>query len=218
MSEFYGSHHRALQDRFETRPLADRLKSLTVHDWISDEERLFIESRDMFFLATVDERGMPSVSYKGGDPGFVRVVDTKTLAFPSYDGNGMFFSSGNICATGNVGLLFVDFEHPHRVRAHGRASVSANDPLMGETPGAELIVRVAVRELFVNCPRYLHRYRKVEASRFVPRGAGLVPTADWKRIDILQDVLSQSDRGRAAEAGLISVDEYEEIRKRGTSS
>ena len=66
----------------------------------------------MFFLATADEHGMPQCSYKGGDPGFVRVVDEHTLAFPSYDGNGMYLSLGNLLVNPQVGILFIDFAQP----------------------------------------------------------------------------------------------------------
>ncbi len=213
MDNLYGRHQRDLQDQFETRALADRLVEVTVHGHISGEEQAFIESRDMFFLSTVDERGMPSVSYKGGDPGFVRVVDRGTLAFPLYDGNGMFFSAGNISANGKVGLLFIDFERPNRIRVHGEASVRSDDRLLEELPGAELIVRVAVTELFANCPRYVHRYDKVEASRFVPRAGSPAPLPDWKRIDMMQDVLSEGDRARAEAAGLITLRQYAELQE-----
>lgn len=214
MTKIYADSHRALQDRFQTRALADRVASITVHDGVTDEERAFIESRDMLFLSTIDSRGFPSVSYKGGDPGFVRVVDEKTLAFPSYNGNGMFYSTGNISANGKVGLLFLDFENPHRLRVHGQASVNIEDPLAVEIPGAELVVRVAIEELFVNCPRYVHRYRKVEESRFVPRGASVPPMPDWKRIDSVQDVLPTDEQRRAAAEGLMSVEEYNEAHQR----
>jgi predicted pyridoxine 5'-phosphate oxidase superfamily flavin-nucleotide-binding protein len=214
VTKIYTDSHRVLQDCFQTRALADRVASITVHDWVTDEERAFIESRDMLFLATIDPRGFPSVSYKGGDPGFVRVVDEKTLAFPSYNGNGMFYSTGNISANGRVGLLFIDFENPHRLRVHGRASASVEDPLTAEIPGAELMVRVVVEELFVNCPRYVHRYRKMEESRFVPRGVSVPPMPDWKRIDAVQDVLPAAEQRRAAAEGLITTEEYNEIHRR----
>ena len=209
MSSLYGAHHRALQDRFETRGLADRLEATTVHDFLTDEERGFVESRDMVFLSTVDERGYPSVSYKGGDPGFVRVLDERTLALPIYNGNGMFVSTGNISASGKVGLLFVDFETgAHRLRVHGSASVDADDPLVGEIAGAELVVRVGVEEVFPNCPRYVHRYRKLHASRYVPQADTPPPLPAWKRIDGFHDVLAPGDRERAAAEGLLTIEEY----------
>lgn len=209
MSDFFNDHHRALQDQFETRNLADRVAAITVHAEITEQDRLFIESRDMFFLATVDEQGQPSCSYKGGEPGFIKVIDTKTIAFPSYDGNGMFLSLGNIQATAKVGLLFLDFEKPNRLRLHGTASFQQDDPLMQDYPGADLIVRVAVSEVFINCPRYIHRYQKIAASQYVPSETGDAPYAQWKRIDALQEVLPAKDQGKTEQAGgTISADEY----------
>lgn len=209
MSNMYGAHHRALQDRFESRKLADLVDQVAVHAEIGDEDRAFIESRDMFYLATVDARGFPSCSYKGGDPGFIRVVDSRTIAFPSYDGNGMFYSMGNIAGQAKVGMLFIDFETPHRLRLHGTATVSGEDPLLMEYAEADLIVRVQVEEIFINCPRYVHRYRKDTASKYVPRAACETPLVSWKRIDLVQDALTPRDKGKAAKAGgLITIDEY----------
>src|SRR6185503_8044835 len=71
MSRLYGSVHRALQDRFDTRRLADSVEARLVLTEIPPEHKAFIESRDMFFLSTIDHQGRPTVSYKGGDPGFV---------------------------------------------------------------------------------------------------------------------------------------------------
>ena len=209
MSDFFGPEQRALQQRFETQALADAVVSVTVHDEVQDTDRAFIESRDMFFLSTVNEQGQPTCSYKGGEPGFVRVLDANTVAFPSYDGNGMFMSMGNIRATAKVGLLFIDFELPNRLRLHGTASVVDADPLLAQYPGAELIVRVAVSQLFINCPRYVHRYQKVSSSRYVPKASCETPFAVWKRIDVLQDALPARDQVRSGPAGgLITFEEY----------
>ena len=210
MSDFYTPQQRVLQDQFRSRALADRVASLTVHDFISDEEQAFIESRDMFFLSTIDERGMPTVSYKGGDPGFVAVPDRKTLEFPIFDGNGMFLSTGNVATNGKVGLLFMDFEQPHRIRVHGSAGV-----VTGED---ELSVRVTVEEVFVNCPRYIHRYQKIGASKHVPRNGEPKALADWKRIDAFQDVLDDGERQQVQSAGVLTIQEYEELRKLKESS
>jgi predicted pyridoxine 5'-phosphate oxidase superfamily flavin-nucleotide-binding protein len=209
MSNMFGAQHRALQDRFESRKLADLVDQVAVHAEIDDEARAFIESRDMFYLATVDARGFPSCSYKGGDPGFIRVVDNRTIAFPSYDGNGMFYSMGNIAGQAKVGMLFIDFETPHRLRVHGTATVSGEDPLLMDYVEADLIVRVQVEEIFINCPRYVHRYRKDTASKYVPRAACETPLVSWKRIDLVEDALTPRDQGKAAKAGgLITIDEY----------
>lgn len=209
MNDFYTPEQRELQDQFETRALADTHLQTIVHPEIQDAERGFIESRDMFFLATTGEHGQPSCSYKGGAPGLVKVVNARTVAFPNYDGNGMYLSLGNVRANAKVGMLFIDFETPHRLRLHGNASVDRDDPLIDLWPEAELVVRVAVSQLWINCPRYVHRYRKLASSRYVPQAACRTPLAEWKRIDLLQPVLPPRDQGRAEqEGGTITLDEY----------
>jgi uncharacterized protein len=213
---FYSDEQRALQERFQTGKMADLLEQVIVHSEVQDAERAFIETRDMFFLASVDAAGQPTCSYKGGDPGFVKVVDPGTIAFPSYDGNGMFLSLGNIRATTRVGLLFIDFEIPHRLRLQGTASATDADPLLATYPGADLVVRVAVSRIFVNCSRYVHKYERVKASRYVPRTHCETPFAEWKRIDLVQEALPPRDAGKTAKAGgTITVDEYESRRAAG---
>jgi uncharacterized protein len=176
----YQPAQRALQEQFDTRRLADRLESGTTEE-IGPAHAAFIEGRELFFLATVDADGWPQCSHKGGAPGFVRVLDEHNLAFPLYDGNGMFLSAGNIDATAKVGLLFVDLERGTRLRLNGEATVAADDPLMDEYPGAKLVVRVRARQVFANCRRYVHRYQLVEPSPFVPSPDGKAPVPDWKR-------------------------------------
>ena len=193
----YHPGSRRLQDRFDTRRLADRLDERFVQrDAIDADDRAFIERMDMFFLATADAEGRPQCSYKGGDPGFVRVLGEHAVAFPNYDGNGMYLSMGNAMATGQVGMLFIDFERRNRMRVNGTASVDENDELMAAYPLAQFIVRVAVREVFPNCPRYIHRYQLVERSKFVPKKTGRPPVPDWKRSDWACDVLPENDPAR----------------------
>lgn len=211
MSDFYGDEHRVLQDQFETRKMADRLEEMIIKDFLDESDQGFVASRDMFFLATVDHLGRPTVSYKGGDPGFITIVDPRTIAFPSYDGNGMFFSMGNIAGNPDIGILFIDLEVPNRLRLQGRASVTADDPLLANYAEAELIVRVAIQQVWVNCPRYIHRYKKLATSQNVPRAECRAPLAEWKRLDAVQDVLPPKDVPRVDEAGgLITMDEYAE--------
>jgi uncharacterized protein len=187
---------RALQQRYDTSRIADRIREKFLTAGIKPEDQAFIERADMFFLATVDPRGRPNCSYKGGDPGFVKVVDERTIAFPNYDGNGMYLSMGNITSTGEVGLLFIDFTKGHRLRLNGTASVEFEDPLLAEYPEAQFVVRVTAREVFPNCPRYIHRYEKSERSRFVPRVGQTTPVPDWKRDDWAQDYLPAGDPAR----------------------
>src|SRR3954454_3220032 len=151
-------HHgsRELQDRFDTRRLADRLDEKFVsRGFIDADDKAFIEARDMFFLATADAEGRPQSSYKGGAPGFVHVLDEHTLTFPNYDGNGMFLSTGNVLVNPHIGLLFIDFERGHRMRLEGTASIDLDDPLLGDYPEAQFVVRVRTRSVYPNCPRYI---------------------------------------------------------------
>jgi predicted pyridoxine 5'-phosphate oxidase superfamily flavin-nucleotide-binding protein len=195
MSEFFHDGARELQDRFDTRRLADVVAEI-VHDEIDGNDKAFIERMDMFFMATVDEEGHANCSYKGGDPGFVRVLDRKTLAFPNYDGNGMYLSMGNVVRTRQVGLLFIDFENQWRMRLNGEATIDPNDPLMAEYPEAQFIVRVTAREVFANCPRYIHKMKLVERSKFVPRVQCETPVPSWKKGEWVEDALPVADPAR----------------------
>jgi uncharacterized protein len=192
----YHEGHRLLQDQFDTRRLADRIDERLVDDAIGSEDKTFIENLDMFFLATSDERGHPNCSYKGGEPGFVRVLDEHTVAFPSYDGNGMFLSAGNVLINPDVGMLFIDFEKGRRLRLNGVASIDEHDELMERYPEAQFVVRVRAREVFPNCPRYIHEYRLVERSQFVPKASCPTPVPDWKRSEWARDVLPVDDPAR----------------------
>jgi predicted pyridoxine 5'-phosphate oxidase superfamily flavin-nucleotide-binding protein len=196
MTNTYHNGHRLLQDRFDTRRLADRIDQRLVDDIIDADDKAFIERLDMFFLATADEQGYPNCSYKGGEPGFVRVVDEHTVAFPNYDGNGMYLSAGNILANPNVGMLFIDFERGRRLRLNGVASINEDDELIESYPEAQFIVRVRAREIFPNCPRYIHKYQLVEHSRFVPKESCSTPVPDWKLSAWARDVLPTHDPAR----------------------
>jgi uncharacterized protein len=208
MSRLYGEQHRALQDEFDTRKMADRVEQLVCKTEFDEDARGFIEAMDMFFLATVDHQGWPTVSYKGGDAGFVKIIDSTTLVFPSYDGNGMFLSMGNIAQHTQIGMLFISFERPHRLRVQGSASISRDDPMMAHYKEADFIVRVQLSALWQNCPRYIHRYQKLQPSRYVPRAACETPLAEWKRIDLINDALPARDAGKVQAAGTIGIQEW----------
>ena len=192
-------HHgnRQLKDAFDRRRIADRLAAVTLHDQFSAGDIEFIESSDMFFLATADADGWPDVSYKGGLPGFVKVTAANELAFPSYDGNGMFKSLGNVLVNPKVGLLFINFEKPDRMLSQGIASVSEGDPLLQVFAGAQLIVRVRAELILPNCPRYIHKLELVEPSVYAPRPDYEPPVPDWKRMEIFSDALPR--KGPAAQ-------------------
>jgi uncharacterized protein len=191
----YHAGSRQLQDTFGTRALADRLEDVNLRTAFNDADRAFIESMDMLFLATADEQGHPQCSYKGGDPGFVRVVGERQLAIPNYDGNGMYLSWGNVGVNPHVGLLFIDFTAQRRMRVNGTASINPRDALLASFPEAQFVVRITATEIFPNCPRYIHRMELVERSKFVPRAGVETPEPGWKSADWARDVVPGGSAG-----------------------
>ncbi len=196
----YHDAQRQLQDRFDTRRLADRLEERKVHTELSDADAEFVSARDMLFLATCDPGGQPTCSFKAGAPGFIRVIDRQTLLFPWYDGNGMFLSAGNVAATSRIGLLLIDFEAQRRLRLEGDAELVDDPATIAGFPGAQFVVLVRLRRIYPNCPRYIPAYRLVEPSAFIPRADYAPPVPDWKRADWARDVLPARD-GPSGEPG-----------------
>jgi predicted pyridoxine 5'-phosphate oxidase superfamily flavin-nucleotide-binding protein len=200
MSKLFGVSHRRLQRRFDTERLADRIEERLFREKITAEDRAFIERMDMFFLATADAAGRPNCSYKGGDPGFVRVLDESTIVFPNYDGNGMYLSMGNAAENAHVGLLFIDFENQKRLRLNGVAVIDSPPSVSPPYAESQFLVTVSVRQIFPNCPRYIHKMRRVEPSQFVPRPAMRTPVPAWKRMDWAKDALPAGDPALAPDA------------------
>jgi hypothetical protein len=192
----YHTESRMLQQQFDSVRLADRVAEIHVRQALTQADREFIGRQRMVFLATADAHGAPECSYKGGDPGFVRALDPHTLVLPSYNGNGMFLSTGNLRANPQVGLLFIDFEEPKRLRVNGTATVQASDPLLSQYPGAELLLRITVRHVFGNCPRYVPTMQVVVDSAYIPRPGTLPPTPQWKTQPIWREVLPAEDPAR----------------------
>jgi len=194
IDNLYHDGMRRLQDARETRPIADRLNEVTVRSAFTEDDRDFIQRCAMFFVATADAEGHPDCSYKGGLPGFVRVIDEHTLIIPDYDGNGMYRSWGNVLVNPNVGLLFLDFERPSRLRVNGTAQLEQTGPLVAECPGAVFILRVTATTIFPNCPRYIHKMQLVEHSVYAPRPGHTPPVPAWKTFDSFREFLPARDR------------------------
>jgi len=186
-SAMYHEGNRRLQDQFDSRRISDRLETFTRTEFTPDD-RAFIERMPYFFLATADAQGRPDCSFKGGMPGFVSVTGPSELAFPDYDGNGMFKSLGNILVNAEVGMLFIAMHgKPQRLRVNGTATVSREDPLLQRTVGAQLVVRVAARAIFPNCPRYIPTMQFTEDSIYAPRPGCDPPEPAWKDFDSFKD-------------------------------
>jgi predicted pyridoxine 5'-phosphate oxidase superfamily flavin-nucleotide-binding protein len=187
MTIMYHAGNRELQDQFDSRRISDRLEEKLTRTAFTADDKAFIESVIYFFLSTADADGRPDCSFKGGSPGFVRVTGESELAFPDYDGNGMFKSLGNVLLNPNVGLLFIDLhERPRRLRVNGTATVSRDDPLLAETVGAQLIVRVQARAIFPNCPRYIPKLQLAEPSVYVPQPGRDPVEPAWKGFDLFK--------------------------------
>ena len=217
--EFYSDAQRKLQSENGNEKLAFAVVHAIVRDELEQIHIDYIQSRDYFLLSTVTAEGEPTVSYKGGPLGFVQVAGQNRLVFPNYDGNGMWLSMGNIEAASKVGMLFMDFVTPWRIRVQGNARLSKDPSLIARFPGCSMVVEVEVTRVFQNCARYIHKHVRVEDhSTYLPDETGKQPFPAWKRIDGIQSFLHARDQGRAdSEGGLITEDQYLEKVREGTS-
>ena len=201
-SLLYHEGNRQLQDAFDSRRIADRLEDKLTRTAFTADDRAFIESAIYFFIATADTHGRPDCSFKGGAPGFVRVTAPDEIAFPDYDGNGMFKSLGNLTVNAQVGLLFIDLhEKPRRLRVNGEAKVSRDDPLLARTVGAQLIVRVQARAIFPNCPRYIPKLQLAEPSQYVPQPGRDPVEPAWKGFADFRDCVHPRQPAFRGESG-----------------
>ncbi len=193
----YGDGARRIQDSLDTRRLADAIARHTLHVGLTGDDIELIRSQSTVWISTVDADGWPDVSYKGGDVGFVEVATPSELRIPSYDGNGMMRTLGNIVDTGRIALLFVDTDRPWRMRVHGTARVSLDPTDLDRYRGADALIVVTVARVFPNCGRYIHRGGSI--SEDVPGTGAAPPIPDWKRNDFLRDALPARDLQRLAD-------------------
>jgi len=197
--DFYHEGMRELQDRYEGRAVADRLEAHRARASFNDDDRGLIESAAFFFLASA-AGGNVDCSFKGGEPGFVRITGERELTWPDYDGNRMYRSLGNIFSSPRVGLLFLSFEGGRfdgsaaRLRVTGRASIIDDDPTMTDWPGAKRLICLAVDRVFPNCPRYIPKFAAVEPSVFTPKEGYEPPAPPWKARDFVKDIFD-AERG-----------------------
>lgn len=190
---FYSPESRALQERFDSVRLADRLYDARRHDTLSDDDRALVQASSFFFIATANRDGAPDCSFKGGIPGFIAVVANNTLEFPSYDGNGMYRTLGNIRSNPAVGLLFIDFgNEKRRIRMNGLAKVIEPHEAKAVHHAAELVVTVILKDIFPNCPRYIPD-GGTGASEYSPRQGYVPPDPFWKSKPDLKEVLPNKE-------------------------
>lgn len=186
----YHDGQRALQDRFASRALADRLDATLRRERFNDADKAFVGAASFFFLATADAEGRPDCSFKGGLPGFVRIAAPDELIWPDYDGNGMFRSLGNIAVNPHVGLLFLKLgDKPARLRINGRATIDFEDLRIAGFAGAQGLVRLTPTDIFPNCPRYIPQLELTQPSIYAPRPEVAPPEPAWKSFDAFKDVV-----------------------------
>ncbi|MDX2646777.1 pyridoxamine 5'-phosphate oxidase family protein [Streptomyces sp. PA03-1a] len=163
--------HR-VQEEMGTADRADRFYTEQVLDHLNPLMREFTERQEMFFLSTADARGECDSTFRAGPPGFLTVLDERTLVYPEYRGNGVMASLGNLRENPHVGILMLDFTRD-RIGLHvnGRARVVPDgamralhpwlpvDAVPGRRP--QLWVRVSVVEAYVHCSKHIPRMAKV---------------------------------------------------------
>lgn len=125
---------KAAQEANGSAELFARFKGDRTYDRFSDAEAQFIAARDSFYLATVSETGWPYVQHRGGPPGFLRLIDERTLAFADFRGNRQYISLGNLTANDRAALILMDYPHRQRLKIYARIEV--------KEPNGELAARV----------------------------------------------------------------------------
>lgn len=198
---FFHPGMRELQDRFEGRAVPDRLADNRMRTAFSDTDREFIETSSFFFLSTATPESV-DCSFKGGDPGFVRIVGDNVLEWPDYDGNRMYRSLGNIVRNPRVGLLFIRFDGTRfdgsaRLRVNGHAVLDGSAAAREGRPGAKRIIRMTAEHIFTNCPRYIPTMATEEGSVYTPRVGYTPPDPAWKSRDFVKDIFDGERGGDA---------------------
>ena len=196
---FFNPGMRELQDRFEGRAVPDRLADNRMRTAFSDTDREFIETSSFFFLSTATPESV-DCSFKGGDPGFVRIVGENVLEWPDYDGNRMYRSLGNIIRNPRVGLLFIRFDGTRfdgsaRLRVNGTAELDVSAVAREGVSGAKRIIRMTAEHIFTNCPRYIPTMATEEASVYTPRDGYTPPDPAWKSRDFVKDIFDEERGG-----------------------
>ena len=170
---------------------------MSTHDGLDHDK---VERLAERFIGDVGAAMSCATAWLGDKLGLYRVMkdadwlSPTELAWPDYDGNGQFRSLGNLLLSPRAGLLFVDWGHPSRLRVNGIAAISGEDVMLASWPGAQQVVRLAIEQVFPNCPRYLPRMQVVEASPYAPAPNHEPPRPGWKDDPRFRDALPARDR------------------------
>ena len=151
----WGEHE--LQRRYRTQERARRFYSQQVLDRLNDRMMRFIGRQEMVWIATADAHGECDCSFRAGPPGFVRVLDDRTVRYPEYRGNGVMASLGNLAENPQVGMVFLDFDQERiglHVNGAARIVEAAGDGGRA-APRVERWVEVQVQEAYIHCRKHL---------------------------------------------------------------
>ena len=173
-AQFPGSAgERALQRQLGTAERADRFYGDQLLDHLNPQMRDFVRRQQMFFLATSDRAGECDNTLRAGPPGFLEVLDDRTLAWPEYKGNGVMASLGNISENPHVGILMVDFVrdtiglHVNGTARLREPAAAAQDGLESRVPagrGVRFWVVVDVEEAYIHCSKHIPRFAELPAE------------------------------------------------------
>ena len=152
------------QSRYGTRKAYERMEQSGDRYRLSAREALFIQSRDSFYMASIGENGWPYVQFRGGEPGFLKVIDDITLGYTDFRGNGQYITTGNIEANRKVSLILMDYPNQQRLKIWAEASIieADEDPALREqleipdyNGQIERLVTLKVEAFDWNCPRHI---------------------------------------------------------------
>ena len=173
---------RAAQVRYGSRQGNARLEALAgPNDALGDVETEFIAARDSFYLATVSETGWPYIQHRGGPPGFLKVIDPRTLAFADFGGNRQYVTVGNAASNDRAALFLMDYANRRRLKLLGRIEVrdvGAAPPelvfqvgLPGYRARIERVIVIRVEAFDWNCPQHITpRFTAAESAARGARG------------------------------------------------
>jgi predicted pyridoxine 5'-phosphate oxidase superfamily flavin-nucleotide-binding protein len=171
---------KAAQEAYGSRARLDRFTKMAgPNDELTDREAGFIEQRDTFYIATVNEDGWPYVQHRGGPPGFLRVIGPKCLAYADFRGNTQLVSVGNVASNDRVSLILMDYPNRRRLKILGHMrvenaqAVPAEDLATVELPDyraqVERVVYIDVAAFDWNCPQHItQRYTESEFAQLQP--------------------------------------------------
>jgi hypothetical protein len=198
---FFTDSQTILQNRYGGRKVAERLLKHRVKTEITSIEEQLIRSAYFFFIASGTGETI-DCSIKSGNPGFVSIRSPTEIWWPDYDGNRMYRTLGNIRENPTISILFVDFddpanksgpERPTKLRIIGDATIDETSETVRQFYGSQRVVRLVVKHVFPNCPRYLPSMIITDTSKYIPNPGYNPPKPEWKTRDYIAEVLDEDE-------------------------